>query len=745
MKETCSHRPLELWGGIECTVNRVGDVFYDQIKRSGHETRISDLDRFAALGISSIRYPVLWERVAPESLDRQEWQWSDERLQRLRTLGIRPIIGLVHHGSGPRYTDLLDPDFPTKLASYARIVAERYPWVDAYTPVNEPLTTSRFSGLYGHWYPHHRNDRSFVRMLFNQLKGTVLAMREIRQVNRDAQLIQTDDLGKVFSTPRLRYQADFENERRWLTYDLLCGRAQLSDPIRDHLRRIGEEHLFAWFGDNPVPPEICGFNYYLTSERLLDERLHLYPGLIPGGNHQDSYIDVEAVRVRAHGLEGAHTLLAEAWSRLQLPIAVTEVHNGCTREEQLRWILEIWKDCQQLREENVDVRAVTSWSLLGAFDWNSLVTRHTDFYEPGAFDVRGREPRPTAIAKLLPHLAKSEHPHHPVFATRGWWHHEDRFTHGHAYDLGSQRHRMHLVRRHAEPQPLLITGRTGTLGQAFGKVCEQRGLPYELTSRQELSITDPASISFVMERLQPWAVINTAGYVRVDDAEADQKRCFEENTLGPTLLAEACGRHGIPFVSFSTDLVFGGNRSEPWMETDPTSPLSIYGRSKALAEQSMLAIARNALVVRTSAFFGPWDEYNFVTLLLAALVRGETFPAIADCIISPTYVPDLVNATLDLLIDEEHGIVHLANEGAMSWYEFGCKAAAAAGLDESSIVPISIAEASLVAPRPPYSALTSKLRIMPSLEDALERYLLARPVTASGRAACSNAEEELAA
>ena len=131
---------LELWGGIECTVNRVGDLYFDQIVRTGHEHRLDDLDRIAELGITTLRYPVLWERVVPNDPAAPDWTWSDERLARLRELGIRPILGLCHHGSGPRWTGLLDPEFPWHMARFARAVAERYPWIDAYTPINEPLT-----------------------------------------------------------------------------------------------------------------------------------------------------------------------------------------------------------------------------------------------------------------------------------------------------------------------------------------------------------------------------------------------------------------------------------------------------------------------------------------------------------------------------------------------------------------------------------------------------------------------------
>ena len=104
--------PLALWAGVECTFNRVGDVYFDQCRFSGHDDRPEDLDLLADLGIKTLRYPVLWERHAPHALDACDFSWADDRLARLRARGVRPIAGLVHHGSGPRYTSLDDPAFP---------------------------------------------------------------------------------------------------------------------------------------------------------------------------------------------------------------------------------------------------------------------------------------------------------------------------------------------------------------------------------------------------------------------------------------------------------------------------------------------------------------------------------------------------------------------------------------------------------------------------------------------------------
>lgn len=187
--------PMQLWGGVECTINRIAIATSISLSAQaiGNE-RIRHLALFAGLGLRTLRFPILWETIAPRSIEELDWSWADARLARLKELGIRPIAGLLHHGSGPLFTSLVDPDFPAKFAAFAGAVAHRYPSIEAYTPINEPLTTARFSGLYGHWFPHRRDEATFVRALLNQCHGTALAMAEIRKVNRSALLLQTDDL-----------------------------------------------------------------------------------------------------------------------------------------------------------------------------------------------------------------------------------------------------------------------------------------------------------------------------------------------------------------------------------------------------------------------------------------------------------------------------------------------------------------------------------------------------------------------
>jgi len=721
---------VELWGGLECTVNRVRDKYFSQLERNGHAARMQDLDRFASLGIRAVRYPVLWERTAPNGIDEADWTWPDERLPALRDLGVTPIVGLLHHGSGPRHTSLVDPAFAEQLAGFAGAVAARYPWVEYYTPVNEPLTTARFSGLAGVWYPHGRDDRTFIQALLNQCRATVLSMRAIRQINPNAKLVQTDDLSKTYATPETQPLADFFNERRWLSWDLLCGKVDRDHALWDYLVGTGVDPAeIDWFRANSCPPDIIGVNYYVTSERWLDHRVERYPKPYRHTYMGITHADMETARVLATPTPGIGPLLRETWDRYGLPVAVTEAHIDANREDHLRWLLEIWNAAKQERANGADIRAVTVWALLGSFDWNCLVTENRGYYEPGPFDVRGKEPRPTAVATLMRELSTGRPLTNPVLQGQGWWRRPGRFL---AQPVAAPALVVELAafreqRRNKAPQPILITGATGTLGSAFARLCEKRNLAYHIVTRAEMDMADPASVAAAFRRYQPWAVINAGGYARVDDAEHDAARCMRENTLAPTILALACVHHDVRFMTFSSDLVFDGQRGAAYVESDPTAPLGVYGQSKAAAEQRVLDADPNALVIRTSAFFGPWDEHNFVTQALEAMENGQPFVAASDITVTPTYVPDLVNVCLDLLVDKEKGIWHLTNSTALTWAELAAMAADAAEVDAGLLQARPAAELGHSAVRPMFSALASeRAAMLPPLADALKRYVLLR-------------------
>jgi len=697
-------RPIEVWGGVECTVNRVEDRYHDQLARSRHLTRVDDIDRFADLGLSALRTPLVWE-LAEVERERPSFAPFAPMLARMRERGLRAVAGLVHHGSGPSYTNLLDPAFEHHVARYARQVAEAHPWIEDYTPVNEPLTTARFSGLYGFWYPHRADTPSFLRALVHECRATIRAMRAIRAVQPRARLIQTEDIANVRSTPLLAYQARYENDRRFLSFDLLCGRVHREHPLYVHLLENGlTEHELAWFEENACPPDVLGMNYYFTSDRYLDESVASYPAWSHGGNGIHAYADIDSGKIPGIGLVGHRRILQTVWDRYHIPVALTEVHAGCTREEQMRWLAEAWQGAHEARADGADVRALTVWALLGSYDWNSLVRVEKGVYEPGIFDLRTPTPRPTALAQVVRQIATQGRADHPVLASDGWWH---RATGGRPGPRVPAR-------------PLLITGGRGALAEAFARACEVRGLAYALLSREQLDIADPNSVRAALETLSPWAIINAAGLAHPEVAERSPDDCRRANTEGPVLLAEQCRARKARLLTFSSDHVFSGAHQRPYVESDGVAPLSVYGASQAEAERRILEMDADAMIVRTSALFGPELGRTVLTRALRDLSSGRPVVAPFDGIVSPTYVPHLVDACLDLLIDGADRLWHLANVGEVAWPAFLRTLAELAQLP-SELVHAQPARSAV--PRPPYSALGSERgRFMPPLEDALERY-----------------------
>jgi dTDP-4-dehydrorhamnose reductase len=249
------------------------------------------------------------------------------------------------------------------------------------------------------------------------------------------------------------------------------------------------------------------------------------------------------------------------------------------------------------------------------------------------------------------------------------------------------------------------------------------GLASCLVGRDHLDITDPMCIDDVLRRWHPSAVINAAGYGRVDEAEREPEACRRANVMGARNLAAACRWRELPLMTFSSDLVFDGRAGRAYVEDDAPAPLNVYGATKADAERHVLELWPRALVIRTSALFGPWDTRNFLACLFEPSMRTSRSWLRADTIVPPTYVPDLVHAALDLLIDDEYGLWHLSNQGAVSWFELARSAAQQRRSGVELIVPV---ESSHIWPalRPAYSVLSSqRARLLRPLDEALAQYL----------------------
>ncbi|HAH23122.1 MAG TPA: dTDP-4-dehydrorhamnose reductase, partial [Prolixibacteraceae bacterium] len=463
---------------------------------------------------------------------------------------------------------------------------------------------------------------------------------------------------------------------------------------------------------------ICGFNYYVIGERYLDEKMYLYPESYHGGNAFHRYADIEVVRVETAAPVGSYDLLKEAWEKYQLPMALTEVHLASTREEQLRWFQEAHDTASRLINEQIDFRAITAWALLGSFDWNSLLKNSSNCYESGVFDIRSGKPRATALANMIKTINSGKPFTSSLLKIPGWWKRSVQI-------MNNPTATGERLEDYTAVSPLLIFGGNGSLGKALARICAARGIGIHTVNRSEADITSREAIEAILRKKRPWAVVNAAGFSNIDEAERMPHRCFHDNTLGPSVLAEICKAENIKMVTFSTDQVFNGKKREPYHEKDKTSPLNIYGESKKKAEEYILSVHPGTLIIRCSSFFNPWHKTDpLARMLYSGLHLKQAHYLASDIIISPTYIPDLVNTTLDLLIDDESGIWHLSSQEEISLFDFNKLALKMADIRDENIFPVPSSQLNYPALRPKYSVLMSSHGVsLPCLQDALHSYL----------------------
>lgn len=281
-------------------------------------------------------------------------------------------------------------------------------------------------------------------------------------------------------------------------------------------------------------------------------------------------------------------------------------------------------------------------------------------------------------------------------------------------------------------RPILVLGARGQLGQ---DLCAR--LPIKSTrplARTELDLTDAGAISSVLRMVQPSVVINCAAYNQVDKAEDEPLGAFAVNAFALKQLAEVCCQLDAVLVHFSTDYVFGleGFRPQPYVESDPPGPLSVYGVSKLTGEYFVRSLCPKHFVIRTCGLYGLHGAGgkggNFVETMLRVAAQGKPLRVVDDQILTPTSTADLAEATLRLIEAAPFGLYHLTNAGQCSWHEFATRIFEFAGIS-ANLTPISSESYGSRARRPDYSVLTTEHTIAPKLRpwpDALADYLAIR-------------------
>lgn len=279
---------------------------------------------------------------------------------------------------------------------------------------------------------------------------------------------------------------------------------------------------------------------------------------------------------------------------------------------------------------------------------------------------------------------------------------------------------------------LLVTGAKGMLGQDVLRVFSREGYDVVATDRETLDITNRDEVLARVRDIAPTVIVNTAAYNLVDKVEdpAIYPLAYAVNAEGPRNLAEAARELGVPFVHYSTDYVFAGDKPEGYGEDDAVGPLSKYGETKAEGERLVMDMGGDAYVCRLSKLFGrpgigEGSKVSFVALMLRLAAEKPELSIVDDEVGCPTYSPDLAQATFTLLKRGfDPGIYHLVNSGApLTWYAFAEEIFAIAGV-ATPRKPVPASAYPRLARLPKFAALlNTKFLPLPDRQDALRDFL----------------------
>jgi len=251
---------------------------------------------------------------------------------------------------------------------------------------------------------------------------------------------------------------------------------------------------------------------------------------------------------------------------------------------------------------------------------------------------------------------------------------------------------------------VLLTGGTGQLGHDLQRTFREHDMV--ATGRSELDITDRDAVAELVRAVRPDVVVNAAAMTAVDDCETQPERAYAVNDRAVGHLVEAAQDVGAHLVHYSTDYVFDGTATSPYTETDEPNPQSVYGASKLAGERRLRP---QDLCIRVSWLVGEHGS-NILTTVLGRSARGETLRFVDDQVGSPSFCSDVADLTGRLVAEGATGVIHGANVGAVSWYEYVGDMLEAAGRPRSLVEPIATADLDppRPAPRPAYSVLAGE-------------------------------------
>ena len=359
--------------GIENSIPTIknGTVRIDQMTASDHYRRWrEDFDCVQEIGTTFLRYgpPLHTTWLAP---GRYDWEFADITLADIKRREITPIIDLCHFGVPDWIGNFQNGDFPALFAVYAAAFAERYPWVQLYTPVNEMFICAVFSAKYGWWNEQGTTDKTFVTALKHIVKANVLAMTEILKRRADAIFIQSESSEYFHAdSPAAIGMAEVMNSRRFLSLDLNYGRrvdSEMYEYLMDNGLTREEYHFFL---DNRLKQHcILGNDYYMTNEHR-----------VFADGHTEASGEVF----------GYSEITRQYHNRYRVPIMHTETNlrEGPTGQEAVQWLWKEWANVLRLRNVGIPTVGFTWYSLTDQIDWDTALREQNGNVNPlGLFDL----------------------------------------------------------------------------------------------------------------------------------------------------------------------------------------------------------------------------------------------------------------------------------------------------------------------------------------------------------------------
>ena len=369
-----SYPTIQLPGG---SIKRV-----DEMEKCCHYKNWErDFELTKEQGIEFLRYgpPYYKTHTGPGQYD---WDFTDATFNRLKELDITPIVDLLHFGVPDWMGNFQNPEFPELFAEYAGAFAERFPYLQLYTPINEIFITALFSAQYGWWNERLTSDRAFVTALKHLCKANVMAMHAILKVRPDAIFIQSES-SEYFHPmrPEVQKQANFLNRKRFLALDLTYGypiSVQMYEYMLQNGMTSGE---YYWFEQNQVKARcIMGNDYYATNEHLV----------LPNGTTEGS-----------GDVFGYYVITHQYYNRYRLPIMHTETN--MKMPDSVNWLYRQWANLHRLKQDGVPIVGFTWYSLTHQVDWDTALREDNGrIHEVGLYDLeRNITPVGKAYKRLI--------------------------------------------------------------------------------------------------------------------------------------------------------------------------------------------------------------------------------------------------------------------------------------------------------------------------------------------------------